>query len=566
MFPRLRDHWLTMDPRSAGLFRVTIGCVWLLHLADRWALREDFYSPRGVLPSSLLADSREIPNFPTIFTALESHAWGSGLFFGVAFLAAAALTAGLFTRGSALLSLFAFSTLAHRNPYVLIAGDYVLGSMLLWLTVLRAGKRFSVDAALRRRGRDDDFLREQTSPPRPSLAVLGLLLQLGLIYFATAWQKSGPTWWSDGTALSHMLGLHRFLRPGAALVSSLPDSGLVWLTHGVLLFEFLVLPLILLPFARPWLRRVTWLGLIALHGGISCVLDTGSFSITMLACLPLLLSTADWEWIERLVAVQTFGSAPARRSFGLRWSRFLSCGRANDSLADNNFEVDGRHLEAAPKFQSSVKPEHSQSGRHRTAVRTATTSWCGITSVASELVSAWLLLGMLCSNYSLNFAMERREAPRSWLDLPQRFAAAHQRWDMFAPDAPKFDPQLLVRVRLRDGRLLSLQSDDLHSDAELPSAGIDLAPRLAPFTWRIYIGHAILQLNPARQAESDALRQVLCRRFLRELRTLGRPLHNIHAIELWSRAVPTNRRAAELSALEPVHVSSLLLSEEGRRE
>ena len=141
MFPRLRDHWLTMDPRSAGLFRVTIGCVWLLHLADRWALREDFYSPRGVLPSSLLAASREIPNFPTIFTALESHAWGSGLFFGVAFLAAAALTAGLFTRGSALLSLFAFSTLAHRNPYVLIAGDYVLGSMLLWLTVLRAGKR-----------------------------------------------------------------------------------------------------------------------------------------------------------------------------------------------------------------------------------------------------------------------------------------------------------------------------------------------------------------------------------------------------------------------------------------
>ncbi len=538
MFPRLRDHWLTMDPRSAGLFRVTIGCVWLLHLADRWALPEDFYSPRGVLPSSLLAASREIPNFPTIFTALESHAWGSGLFFGVAFLAAAALTTGLFTRGSALLSLFAFSTLAHRNPYVLMAGDYVLGSMLLWLTVLRAGERFSVDAALRRRGRDDDFLREQTSPPRPSLAVLGLLLQLGLIYFATAWQKSGPTWWSDGTALSHMLGLHRFLRPGAALVSSLPDSGLVWLTHGVLLFEFLVLPLILLPFARPWLRRVTWLGLIALHGGIACVLDTGGFSITMLACLPLLLSTTDWTVIERLVTARRRATA-------------VGCVESSERTS------------AQPVHPLLVRSEDST---HPTAVQTTATSWRGVTSVASELVSAWLLLGMLCSNYSHNFAMERREAPRSWLDLPQRFAAAHQRWDMFAPDAPKFDPQLLVRVRLRDGRLLRLQSDDLHSDAELPSAGIDLAPRLAPFTWRIYIGHAILQALPARQRETDALRTELCRFFLRVLATTGRPVHNIHAIELWSCSIPTHRHVAEALPLESVHVSSLLLSEKDRGE
>ncbi len=544
MFPRLRDHWMTMDPRSAGLFRATIGGVLLLHLADRWSLREDFYSPRGVLPSSLLAASREIPNFPTILTALESHAWGSGLFFGVAFLAAAALTAGLFTRGSTLLSLLAFSTLAHRNPYVLIAGDYVLGSMLLWLQVLPAGERFSVDAALRRRERDDDFLREQTSPPRPSLAVLGLLLQLGLIYFATAWQKSGPTWWHDGTALSHMLGLHRFLRPGAFLVSSFPDSGLVWLTHGVLLFEFLVLPLILLPFARPWLRRVTLLGLIALHGGIACVLDTGRFSITMLACLPLLLSTADWRWIERLVAAR-------RRAIPVKSSEIIGCVESSERTIPQ------------PVNPPLVRSEDST---HPTATTVTATALSVIQGVTISLLRAWLLLGMICSNYSLNFAIGRREAHRSWLNLPQRFAAAHQRWDMFAPDAPKFDPQLLVRVRLRDGQLLSLQSDDSQNKNELASAGSDLAPRLAPFTWRIYIGHAILQSNPARQAESDALRQALCRDFLRELRALDPPFHNIHAIELWSRSVPTNRRAAELSPFEPIHVSSLLLSEEGRRE
>ena len=141
---RLRDHWLRMDLRSVGLFRVAIGAVLFLHLLGRWSLRQDFYSSRGVLPSLLLAGSHEIPNFPTLLSALEGHSWGIGLFFGVALVAAVALTVGLFTRGAALLSLLAFSTLAHRNPYVLIAGDYVLGSMLLWLTVLPAGYKLNI--------------------------------------------------------------------------------------------------------------------------------------------------------------------------------------------------------------------------------------------------------------------------------------------------------------------------------------------------------------------------------------------------------------------------------------
>ena len=558
MISRLRDHWLTMDLRSIVLFRAAIGCVLILHLLGRWSLRGDFYSPRGVLPISLLAGSHEIPNVPTLLSALEGHSWGTDLFFGVALIAAMALTVGLFTRGAALLSLLAFSTLAHRNPYVLIAGDYVLGSMLLWLTVLPAGKRFSVDALLRwrrcgnqhthsqreqgvslldadgilsverpvlahaagwcgrlfgssTRGALPTRLNEESrhnadSQSRPSLAVLGVLLQFGLIYFATAWQKSGPTWWRDGTALEYMLGLHRFVRLSTAVASALPESWLVALTRGTLVFEFLVLPLILLPISRPWLRRAALLGLLALHVGIACVIDTGGFSITMLACLPLLLSPTDWVWIERLI------------------------------------------VRSAPCLLTEVR---SEDFTHPTV-----TAWQGARLAMIELASAWLLVGMVASNYGLNFAIGPREAPRSWLDLPQRFAAAHQRWDMFAPDAPQFDPQLLVRVRLRDGRLLGLQSDD-----DWPSAGIDLAPRLRPFAWRSYIGHAILQFHPARRTEAEALRTELCRFVLRELAATGLPLHDLHAIELWSRSVSTSRRERNAPPPEPVFVSRLLVTD-----
>ena len=586
MTPRLRDHWLTMDLRSIGLFRAAIGSVLFLHLLGRWSLRDDFYSPRGVLPNSLLASSTEVPNFPTLMSALEGHSWGIDLFFGVALVAAIALTVGLFTRGAVLLSLLAFSTLAHRNPYVLIAGDYVLGSMLLWLTVLPAGKRLSVDAVLRwrrcgnrltnplrERGQshedpgkfqpletlalahaagwwgkllfpstrgalptrfNEESLFNEGTQSRPSLAVLGVLMQFGLIYFATAWQKSGPTWWREGTALEQMLGLHRFARPGAVVVSALPEEWLVSLTHGVLAFEFLVLPLIVLSFA--WLRRGALLGLLTLHVGIACVIDTGGFSITMLACTPLLLSSADWVWGAQLVA---------------RWTHPAIPHEVSDETSERG-GVSPLALGRKPSLEEPGGLRHpAQTFSALCRASDQQTAWRMLSVVAIELVSAWLLVGMLASNYGLNFAIGPREAPRSWLDLPQRFAAAHQRWDMFAPDAPQFDPQLVVRVRLRDGRLLGLQSDD-----DLPSAGIDLAPRLRPFASRIYIGHAVLQFHPARRREAEALRTELCRFVLRELTATGHAPRDIHAIELWSRSIPTSRRERNAPPPEPVFVSS----------
>ena len=537
MIDRLRDHWLTIDPRSVGLFRVAIGIVLLLHFSDRWSSIDDFYSPTGVLPATLVSSSHEIPRFPTALTVIERYPHGMTAFFIVATCAFAALTVGLFTRWSALLSLVAFSSLAHRNPYVLIGGDYVLGSMLLWMQVLPIADRFSLDALRRnRRGRELPDARS-TSRPRPSIAALGVFLQLGLIYLASAWQKTGSTWWQDGTALSHVLGMQRFLHPGAELLGRLPDSWLAILTRAVLVFEYLVLPLILLPTARPWFRRAALLGLAVLHLGIASILDAGVFSITMLACLPLLLSSQDWDWAIRLA------------------------GRTS-------------------RQSSAVCCETAAKSRRFTIARTAVT----------ELASLWLLLGMVAANYNINFVVANREVSLSPLDQPQRFAAAYQRWDMFTPDAPKCDPQLLVRVRLMDGRLLALQSDDDSLAVEM-----DLAPRFRSFAWRIYIGHAILQLDPKRRAEVESLRTELCRFITRELATKDQPLRTvvaeaasvgsdagsirhegatvvgtpildgIYTVELWSRSVPTRIRVGQPSSkAEPYWVSSLDLTAERR--
>ncbi len=516
MIERLRDHWLTIDPRSVGLFRVALGIVLLLHFSDRWSAIDDFYSPTGVLPAALVSSSHEIPHFPTALTVIECYPHGMTVFFIVAMCAFAALTVGLFTRWSALLSLVAFSSLAHRNPYVLIGGDYVLGSMLLWMQVLPIADRFSWDALRRNRyGRELPDARS-LSRPRPSIAALGVLLQLGLIYLATAWQKTGSTWWQDGTALSHVLGMQRFLHLGAELFGCLPETWLTFLTRAVLVFEYLVLPLILLPMARPWLRRAALVGLATLHLGIASVLDAGVFSITMLACLPLLLSSQDWDWASR---------------FEARLFR-----KPGFSLG---------HVSPERNPANKAKPDFSV-----TIARVAVT----------ELASLWLLLGMVAANYNINFVVANREVSLSPLDLPQRFAAAYQRWDMFTPDAPKCDPQLLVRVRLLDGRLLALQSDD-----DSLAVKMDLAPRFRSFAWRIYIWHAILQLDPKRRAEVESLRAELCRFITRELAATDQPLHGIYTVELWSRSVPTRIRVGHPSFdAEPYWVSSLDLTAERR--
>ena len=47
----LRDHYLRIDARSLGLFRLAFGLVLLSDLVRRFRYLKDFYSNEGVLPN-----------------------------------------------------------------------------------------------------------------------------------------------------------------------------------------------------------------------------------------------------------------------------------------------------------------------------------------------------------------------------------------------------------------------------------------------------------------------------------------------------------------------------------
>src|SRR6187401_85054 len=51
MLAKLRDHYLRIDPRSLGLFRVLFGLVLIGDLVRRFRWLKDFYSNEGVLPN-----------------------------------------------------------------------------------------------------------------------------------------------------------------------------------------------------------------------------------------------------------------------------------------------------------------------------------------------------------------------------------------------------------------------------------------------------------------------------------------------------------------------------------
>jgi|GEM_PF-649063 len=318
---RWLDFWFRIDLRSLGLFRILVSVVLLWHLFLRWPWIDVLYTHYGVLPGDeLLRGGDWIAQFADLFTWyanpliwLDHWPWAVRLFFVATAASYVMLLLGYRTRLANLLALLLFAWLSHRNRHLMIGADYLLGSLLLWSLLLPLGARFSLDAIIRRMRQgvplptaasDDNGLPRLIAPEQTPrmLAAFAVVLQIGLVYLCTAWLKQGPTWWRDGTAVYYTLYLEQSIYSPALWVRQWPIEVLQWLTWGALAIEFAALPLLLIPFWQPLLRRLCLVGLLGLHVGIALTLDAGLFSHTMLASYALLLRAPDWELMRRLLA------------------------------------------------------------------------------------------------------------------------------------------------------------------------------------------------------------------------------------------------------------------------
>ncbi|HEX3902484.1 MAG TPA: DCC1-like thiol-disulfide oxidoreductase family protein [Polyangia bacterium] len=305
---RLRRTYLQIDLRSLALGRIVLGLVLLGDLLRRVPWLRDFYSNLGLIPNHTILWR---PPFPRIFSFLfmASLPEESAIWFFIALVCFVCFTVGYRTRLFHLLSFAMTTSLHNRIMFAENWGGVAIGALMVWTAFLPLGRRFSVDAIRASlRARPDETPAELAAGVPPpderqttSLAALGLLLQIAIIYWFNYLHKSGPTW-HDGSAVHYVLWQERIVTwVGLQVRTNAPYIVTKLLTEGTLVIEASAAFLILTPIFWRWTRFVAALLLIGLHGGIALLVNLGIFSAAMLAFQPFLFTEAQWTLLGQLV-------------------------------------------------------------------------------------------------------------------------------------------------------------------------------------------------------------------------------------------------------------------------
>jgi hypothetical protein len=142
--------WFTpSDPLTLCVLRILVGLTALwYHLSHTFNLVQ-WFGPHGFLS---LKTMQAFDRGPFRFSVLDlseapAFLW---LIHGLGFLFLLAMTAGLFTRTTTILSLLTVLSYVHRGPMITAQFEPVLTMMLVYLCIGPAGTYLSIDSLLRR--------------------------------------------------------------------------------------------------------------------------------------------------------------------------------------------------------------------------------------------------------------------------------------------------------------------------------------------------------------------------------------------------------------------------------
>src|SRR5262249_38674081 len=144
----IRDHWLRIDARSLGLFRVVMGIVLIGDLIRRFRFAKELYSNDGVLPNhNHLYNLKEGAQVWSVLHAFSSVAEAQTALVFLGFFYACFLI-GWKTRAFQVAAALSLVSLASRNVLLDNAGDYLAIALLVFTCFLPLGSRFSLDNLL----------------------------------------------------------------------------------------------------------------------------------------------------------------------------------------------------------------------------------------------------------------------------------------------------------------------------------------------------------------------------------------------------------------------------------
>ncbi|MFN5321951.1 MAG: HTTM domain-containing protein [Planctomycetota bacterium] len=291
------EHWqqvFQLDLRSLAALRIALALVALLDVFYyRWPHAELLLSDRGVLPLELFAQLYD-PSYWSVYR------WNGDL--GIVRLllliqaaAAIAFLIGWRTGWANVILLVLCWSVQARNPLTNTGGDVLLRNLLAWCCLLPMSARWSLDARRRTLAGAGSMAGNRGAESLYSLATMGLILQLVVMYFCAGLAKCNRDWFS-GEALAYCLQLELYLKPPGQWLQAVP-SVLPLITWATVAME-LAAPLFLL---TPWrtvsCRMVMLLCYWAFHWGIGMVYSIGIFSIAASAAWLMLIPGSLWDWM-----------------------------------------------------------------------------------------------------------------------------------------------------------------------------------------------------------------------------------------------------------------------------
>jgi hypothetical protein len=409
-----------IDRRALAAFRIGLGGLLLIDLGLRSRDLVFFYTDRGALPRSALAET--YPFAPDLsLHAASGAAWWQGTLFVVAGVAAVTLLLGYRTRLATVVSLGLLVSLHARNPLVLNGGDALFRRLLFWSIFLPLGSRWAVNAgAPTAEGRGDRVA---------SLASAALLVQVMVVYAVNAIFKHRGDAWTSGRAVEQILSLDGFTVFLGPAVAGSPEL----LTAGTYAWLWLLTaaPLLLLLTGR---ARTLLAGLfIAGQVGIGLTLDVGLFPVISIVGLLPFLHGGVWDRVER----------------GPHWIRgstvggWLAC------------RIHRSGWQGDPRWAPLRRRVTSRTGRPNGRLPQAASRW-GHRGCQAAILCA-LVLALTWNGVTLGYV------PLPDDDLP--VDRADRSWSMFAPAPPGVDGwYVVVGTRSSGGTVDALQGGPVDWD------------------------------------------------------------------------------------------------------
>lgn len=276
-----------IDLRALAAFRIALGAMLLVDLGYRTPSLRAFYTDSGVLPLEAL--SSDYSNVYSIHT-LSGDLWYQALLFIVAAVFAIALLVGYRTRLATAVSWLLLLSLRARNPMIGNAGDHLLGLLLFWGIFLPLGARWAVDTR-----------RTESSVDGPtvvSMATLGVLLQVILVYATNGVHKFRSEEWMDGEAVVLVFQADQY-------TVFLGD----YLASQHWLLEFLTVMWVVMLFLSPLLlvltgfRRAMLATLfLGAHAGMALTIGIATFPFVSMTALLVYYPPCVWDGLTTLVS------------------------------------------------------------------------------------------------------------------------------------------------------------------------------------------------------------------------------------------------------------------------